>query len=39
MENLTLNTFKEKIMDHEKNAGKWTFEGKLPAIIDFYVDW
>lgn len=37
MENLTLNTFKEKIM--EKNAGKWTFEGKLPAIIDFYVDW
>lgn len=39
MENLTLNTFKEKIMDYEKNPDNWVFEGKIPAIIDFYASW
>ena len=39
MEHLTLDSFKEKIMDFEKNKDDWKFEGKLPAIIDFYADW
>ena len=39
MENLTLDTFKEKIMDYETNTEGWVFNGKLTAIIDFYADW
>jgi thioredoxin len=39
MEKLTLETFKEKIMNYEINKNEWKFEGKLPAIIDFYADW
>lgn len=39
MEHLTLETFKEKIFDYENNSNEWKFEGKLPAIVDFYADW
>ena len=38
MEHLTLETFKEKIMNFETNKD-WKFEGKLPAILDFYAGW
>lgn len=38
MENLTIETFKAKVYDFEKNKD-WTFTGKRPAIIDFYADW
>lgn len=38
MEHLTLETFKSKIFNWEKNK-EWVFEGKLPAIVDFYADW
>lgn len=38
MENLTKETFREKIFDFEKHKD-WKFEGELPAIIDFYADW
>ncbi len=38
MEHLTLESFKEKVFDFEKNK-EWTFEGDKPAIIDFYADW
>lgn len=38
MEHLTAQTFKEKVFNYEKNQD-WKFEGKLPAIIDFYADW
>ena len=38
MENLTKQTFLEKVFDYEKND-QWKFEGKLPCIIDFYADW
>ena len=38
MEHLTLDTFKEKIFDFEKEK-EWKFRGELPAIIDFYADW
>lgn len=35
IEHLTMESFKEKIMDFETNKDNWKFEGKLPAIIDF----
>ncbi len=35
---LTKETFLEKVFNYEKNKD-WKFEGKLPAIIDFYADW
>lgn len=38
MENLTNETFKEKIFDYE-NDKDWNFKGDKPAIIDFYADW
>jgi thioredoxin len=38
MEHLTLETFKEKVFDYEKNK-EWKFEGDKPAIVDFYADW
>jgi len=39
LEHLTLETFKEKIMDFENNKEDWKFEGELPVILDFYADW
>ncbi len=39
IEHLTMESFKEKIMDYETNKDNWIFEGELPAIIDFYADW
>jgi len=38
VENLTKENFKEKIFDFESKK-EWKYEGKLPAIIDFYADW
>lgn len=38
LEHLTIDTFKEKIFDFETSK-EWKFEGKIPAIIDFYADW
>lgn len=38
MEHLTLETFKTKVFDFEKNK-EWAFAGDKPAIIDFYADW
>ena len=38
MEHLTKETFLEKVFNFEKNK-EWTFEGKLPCLIDFYADW
>ena len=38
-EHLTVETFKEKIYDYEKNSDKWVFEGDKPCIVDFYADW
>lgn len=38
LEHLTNQTFKEKIFNYEFNK-EWKFEGKIPAIIDFYADW
>jgi thioredoxin len=38
MENLTKETFKQKIFDYEKDK-EWKLENGLPCIIDFYADW
>lgn len=38
MEQLTRESFKEKIFDYE-NSEEWSFKGDLPAIVDFYADW
>ena len=38
VEHLTLETFKEKVFDYEKNK-EWKFEGNKPCLIDFYADW
>lgn len=38
MENLTVETFKEKVFDYTQSE-KWSFVGKKPAIIDFYASW
>lgn len=39
MEHLTLESFKEKIMDFETNNEDWKFQGELPAIIKFSASW
>ena len=38
MENLTTETFKEKVFDYAQEK-EWSYKGKKPAIIDFYADW
>ncbi len=38
MENLTKDSFRQKVFDYEANK-EWKFEGSLPVIIDFYADW
>ena len=38
-EHLTVETFKEKVFNYEKNPENWVFEGDLPCIVDFYADW
>ena len=35
---LTTEEFKEKVFDYTANK-EWKYEGKLPAIVDFYADW
>jgi thioredoxin len=36
---LTKDTFKQLVMDFEKNPREWVYEGDKPCIIDFYADW
>jgi thioredoxin 1 len=38
MEQLTKETFKEKVFDFDSNS-EWNYKGDLPAIVDFYADW
>ncbi len=35
---LTTKDFKESIFNYDVNK-EWKYDGKLPAIIDFYADW
>ena len=36
---LTTAEFKKKVMDFEQHPSEWVFEGKKPAIIDFFATW
>ncbi|HAF96342.1 MAG: thioredoxin [Elusimicrobia bacterium GWC2_51_8] len=38
MENLKLESFKEKVFNFENNK-EWKFAGDKPCIVDFYADW
>lgn len=38
-EHLTVETFKQKVFDYEKNTDQWVFEGDKPCLVDFYADW
>ncbi len=38
-EYLTYETFKEKVLDFEKNSTEWVYKGEVPCVIDFYADW
>lgn len=38
IEHLTKETFKEKIFNFDQNKD-WKFEGKRPAVVDFYAEW
>lgn len=38
VKNVTTEEFKKEIFNYEENED-WKFEGKIPAIIDFYADW
>jgi thioredoxin len=35
---LNKETFKKQIFDYENNK-EWKYNGKVPAILDFYADW
>nr|WP_321408035.1 thioredoxin [uncultured Carboxylicivirga sp.] len=35
---LNAQSFKQYVFDYEKNQ-TWKYEGKVPAILDFYADW
>ena len=35
---LTTEDFKQRVFDYTANK-EWKYEGKLPAIVDFYADW
>ena len=39
VEELTADTFKQKVMNYDKHPNEWVFEGSRPAIIDFYATW
>ena len=41
MEVVSLNKaeFLKKVYDFEANPNDWKFEGKRPAIVDFYATW
>ncbi|WP_075590902.1 thioredoxin [Labilibacter marinus] len=35
---LNKDTFKKEVFDYEANK-EWKYNGKVPAILDFYADW
>ncbi len=36
---LTAADFKKLVMDYENHPQEWVFEGKRPAVVDFYATW
>lgn len=39
VQELTVETFKQKVMNYDIHPNEWIFEGSRPAIIDFYATW
>lgn len=39
VQELTAETFKQKVMNYDIHPNEWIFEGSRPAIIDFYATW
>ena len=39
VQELTAETFKQKVMNYDIHPNEWIFEGGRPAIIDFYATW
>jgi thioredoxin 1 len=37
-EHIDESGFKQKVFDYDKNQN-WKYQGKTPAIVDFYADW
>lgn len=37
--NLTTADFKRLVMDYEAHPQEWVFQGKRPAVVDFYATW
>ncbi len=37
-ENLTKQSFTEKVFDFEKNS-EWKYSGEMPCVIDFWAPW
>lgn len=36
---LTTDDFKHKVMNYDEHPQEWVFEGKRPAVVDFYATW
>ena len=36
---LTTSDFRRLVMDYKAHPQKWVYEGKRPAVIDFYATW
>lgn len=36
---LTASDFRRLVMDYESHPQEWVYEGKRPAVIDFYATW
>lgn len=39
VQKLSKAEFYEKVMNLEKSADNWKYNGNLPCIVDFYADW
>ena len=37
-EHLTTAEFKDKVFNYDESK-EWSYQGEVPAIIDFYADW
>lgn len=36
---LNEESFRNLVWNYNQNSKEWVYEGKLPAVIDFYADW
>lgn len=38
-QHLNKQEFLAKVVNYEKNPGKWVFEGDKPAVVEFFATW